>query len=509
MKNVLEYLETAADKFPDKIAVADKTSRLTYSELRSVSKNIGSYIAVLNKKNSPVCVYAEHNVNTLAYFFGVLYSGNYYVPVDPDMPAEKKQMIFDDCRPFAVCGNADDNVSMGECLLVNIQKDNLLSIGGGITPKKNSDTDELPSDKFEENESDKPIYMVYTSGSTGKPKGVLKSHNAVISFVEAYDEEFKFSQNEIIGNQTPFFFDASAKDIYLSLKLGATIEILASTLFAMPTELIEYMNERKVSFVSWVPTAISIVAQLNPFSYVKPDYLKKVFFVGEVMPMKHLNKWRKALPEIEYVNLYGSSEVAGVSCYYRVQRDFADDETLPMGKPLSHCKTYLKDGETVINEPGKTGELYICSPSAALCYFNDAEKTAKAFLTVDFGNGPELCFKTGDLAQFDTSGNLIFVSRCDFQIKHMGRRIELGEIESVAGALSGIQACCCLYNPEKKKIILFCQLEPDSILTDSQIKNILKEKLSSYMLPGKIIIIDRLPTNANGKIDRQKLKEML
>ena len=209
------------------------------------------------------------------------------------------------------------------------------------------------------------------------------------------------------------------------------------------------------------------------------------------------------------MNLYGSSEIAGICCYYEVQGEFQNDQTLPMGKALKNCKIYLLDKDGIVREPGRVGEMYLVSDALALEYYHDAEKTAASFQTRDFGEGEVRCFKTGDLAQYDEAGNLIFAARTDFQIKHMGHRIELGEIESVAGALPEIQRCCCLYNAPKRKITLFCQLTEGVELTGAQIRVILREKLSSYMVPGKVHILERLPINPNGKIDRQKLKAML
>jgi non-ribosomal peptide synthetase component F len=351
--------------------------------------------------------------------------------------------------------------------------------------------------------------MVYTSGSTGKPKGVLKSHKAVITYIESFCRTFDFSPNEVIGNQTPFFFDASAKDIYLMLKLGCRMEILPPQLFSLPPELIDYLNDKKVTFASWVPTVISLVAQLNPFSMVKPETLKKVFFVGEVMPMKHLNKWRKELPDIQYVNLYGSSEIAGICCYYEVKTQFEDSAVLPMGKPLDSCKIYLLDQVKVITEPNHIGELYLVSDALALEYYHDPEKTKQSFIYRDFGEGMVRCFKTGDLAQYDELGNLVFASRIDSQIKHMGHRIELGEIEAVANALPELNRCCCLYNAAKKKITLFCELASGVTMKGQEIRSILRNKLSDYMVPGKVVVMESLPLNQNGKIDRQKIKTLL
>ena len=498
MDNVLEYLEHAAQKYPDKISVAYGENKYTYQELYDLSKRIGCVIRKEGFSNCPVGVIANRGIETLAFFFGVLYSGNFYVPIDPELAPAKLESIIEDSKFPVILEHSSDNsvldkVSfLGKCL--------------NMSDFEGVDTREIQIPACGGNA---PVYMVYTSGSTGKPKGVLKSHGAVISYIEAYADTFDFSEDEVIGNQTPLFFDASAKDIYLMLKLGCTMELIPSTMFSLPPELIDYLNAKKISFISWVPTALSLVATLNPFSMVKPETLKKVFFVGEVMPMKHLNIWRKNLPDVQYVNLYGSSEIAGICCYYPVDKEFKNDEVLPMGKALKNCRVYLLDKDEIVKESGHVGELYLVSDALAIEYFNDPEKTEKSFLYKNFGEGPVRCFRTGDLAQYDTDGNLVFAARTDFQIKHMGHRIELGEIEAVAGALPEINRCCCLYNAPKRKIVLFCELAENIEMTGQQIRSILRDRLSSYMLPGKVNIMEHLPINKNGKIDRLTLKAMV
>ncbi len=495
MRNILELLQRAVETHPQKIAIVDRERKVTFAELCIQAKKIGAVIKQHGLMNSPIGVIAERNADTLIFFFAVLFSGNFYIPIDPDMPPEKKRHIFEDADLKIILGTPG-------------MHDMLSSVAfSGTYITQNDISDDLVS--IPNVGGDDPAYMVYTSGSTGIPKGVLKSHKALLSFVQAYNETFDFSPDEIIGNQTPFYFDASAKDIYMMVQLGCTLDILPSTLFTLPPDLIDYLNEHQVSFASWVPTVLSLVSQLNPFSYVKPTTLKKIFFVGEVMPMKHLNKWRAALPDIQYVNLYGQSELAGVCCYYEVTGPFLDTDTLPMGKPLCNCSIYLLNGDHIVTQPNEIGELYICSDAIALEYFHDPEKTKNCFVYRDFGSGPVRCFKTGDLAQYDEQGNLIFASRTDLQIKHMGHRIELGEIETIAGALEEVHRCCCVYDSDKRKIVLFCQLAQDAQLNGIDIRRLLREKLSDYMLPAKVIVMEQLPLNANGKIDRQKLKNAI
>lgn len=491
MKNVLTYLEETAARYPDKKAVALEDHSFTFSEIRDLASRLGQKMMESGFTDGPVGVLAERDADTIVYFIAVLYSGCFYVPIDPDLPQEKMRSEIEDSGMKLVLGKPE-------------LKDRLDHAGfeGRYFSLKDAADHPAP---FPDRGGEDPVYMVYTSGSTGKPKGVLKSHKSMISFLDTYCERFRFTADEVIGNQTPFFFDASAKDIYLMLGTGATLEIIPTMRFALPTELMIFMNEKKVTFASWVPTAISLVAQLSPFSMIKPEYLKRLFFVGEVMPMKHLNKWRAALPDLLCVNLYGSSETAGIICCYEVTGEFADTDVLPIGKPLPNTRIYLMDGDKLVTEPGEIGEIYAVSDALALEYWGDSEKTAASFMVKDFGEGPERCFKTGDLASYDADGNLLFASRNDFQIKHMGHRIELGEIEAVALSLPEIMRSCCVYDAKKKKIILYCELAEDCELTGQEIKSRLRSMLTSYMLPGKVVV-GAIPLNANGKINRQALQ---
>ena len=473
--NILEKYKLIVDTFPDKVAVADKNHSYTFKELYNVAKRI-SYQIHKYAVNEPILVIANHESETILMMLGVLLSGNYYIPIDIEMPKEKINTIVKDSMAKVVIGNNYDE-SLFEGL-------HLLSMN------------DLEENSFEIDSinEDNRLYVVYTSGSTGKPKGVVKSFKAMRLFIDCYSKTFGLTNEEIIGNQSPFYFDASAKDIYLMLWTGATIQILGKELFVLPISLINYMNENKVNFISWVPSALSIVVQLNTFSEIKPKYLKNVFFVGEVMPVKHLNKWISALPNARYVNLYGQSEIAGICCYYEISNIF-EKSSLPIGKPLQNC-------EIVLNED----EICIISDSLAEGYYNDQEKTNNAFKYEIINNKKCRVFHTGDLATYDEEGNLVFIGRKDYQIKHMGHRIELGEIESISNSLGFVEKSCCLYNDTKKRIVLFCELK-DKERTVADIRMELRNKLSEYMMPRTIIIKDRLPINKNGKIDRQLLKE--
>lgn len=508
MKRVTEYLIEAAKKNPEKIALADGQRAISWARFAQDAARIGAYLKGQGICGEAVGVLAVRTANTPVLFLGCAWGGNFYVPLDPALPQEKLEKIVHNSgmRMVLMEDKAIRDMSAFEEEGIRcVELAEMLAEGQSGDAAEMTAADVRPED-------DAPLYMVYTSGSTGMPKGVLKTHGAVIDFAESYAETFGFDENEIIGNQTPFFFDASAKDLYLLLKTGATMEVIPTEMFSFPVKLIEYMNEKKVTFISWVPSALAIVTQLNTFKDILPATLKKVFFVGEVFPMKQFNKWRAALPDLQYVNLYGSSEIAGICCYYDVPKEavFEETQALPIGRALKNCEVLLIDGDRIVTEENVPGEIYIRSKALAKEYFGDAEKTAASFLMKDFdGAGEKRYFKTGDMAHRDRNGNLVFETRRDFQIKHMGHRIELGEIEAMALTLDEIARCGCVYDEKKRRIVLFCELRAGEMLTGRDIQNRLRGKLSDYMLPNRVQILEKMPLNANGKIDRPKCKEML
>lgn len=480
---IIRKIEQNAEEFPKKICLSLGDSEYTFESLLAKIKDLSSAIdsSYLEK---PIIVFANRDINTILYFLAVIFSGNFYVSIDPDMPIEKLAAIFEETGAKYCFGNITN-----KHILSILEKNDVVFFDINSSGNNNH---YLPIT------NDFPLYMVYTSGSTGKPKGVLKTHGAMASFMETFHSTFEIGNDEIIGNQTPFFFDASAKDIYMMIETGARMEIIPSELFVIPTRLINYLNEKSITYISWVPSALSLIAQMKAFSYVKPQKLRRVFFVGEVMPVKSLNYWIKNLPNVTFVNLYGQSEIAGVACYYVIHSTYDESKTLPIGKPLQNCQIIiLADGKEASS--GECGEILISSNALAECYYHDQERTKNSFI---YNNGVRF-FKTGDYAYLGDDNNIIFASRRDSQIKHMGRRIELGEIETAAYSLDGVEKCCCLYDQESKRIVLFCQvIEGISI---SAIHSHLRIHLSPYMMPSKIVL-GAIPLNANGKIDRQVLK---
>ena len=205
----MKYFEQSCERFPHRIAVSDRHTALTFSELRKKAQAIAALLRT-TQYNQPVGVFANRTVQPIIRYLAVLYSGNFYVPLDPELPAEKLQSILQDTGFPYILGDASDADRLAEVAYSGVYID---TENASLTAEEKT---VLPTVG-----DDDPVYMVYTSGSTGKPKGVLKSHASVCSYIEAFCDTFSFDEEEVIGNQTPFFFDASAKDFFLMLKTGA------------------------------------------------------------------------------------------------------------------------------------------------------------------------------------------------------------------------------------------------------------------------------------------------
>lgn len=300
-----------------------------------------------------------------------------------------------------------------------------------------------------------PIYIVFTSGSTGVPKGVIACHRSVIDYIETLSEVLEVSDETVFGNQTPLYVDACLKEVYTTMKFGATTYFIPKQLFMMPVKLVEYLNQYKINTVCWVVPALTIISGLGAFSKVVPQYLKVIAFGSEVFPVKQFNLWKQYVPNAKYINLYGPTEATGMSCYYIVNRDFADGEAIPIGRPFRNTQIMLIDNENkLITESGAEGEIYIRGTAVTLGYYNDFERTSTSFVQNPLNNKyPEIVYKTGDLAKYNEYHELIYISRKDHQIKHMGHRIELGEIEACVNQFDGVNAGCCVYDEEKRKFI--------------------------------------------------------
>ena len=469
---------------------------MTFKQVYDTSRSIGSFLANSGYYKEPVIIFMKKTPKAISTFFGTVYGGCSYVPIDEEMPQMRIDLILGSMKPrLIICEEQTKELAEkfnydGSIVLFEDIKDTA------------EDTDKLDLIREKQIDTD-PIYVVYTSGSTGVPKGIAACHRSVIDYIEHLSDVLGFDSSTRFGNQSPFYFDACLKELYPTIKFGAYTAIVPKQLFMFPLKLVEFLNEQKVNTVCWVVSALTMISALGALKKEVP-HLRLIAFGSEVFPIKQFNRWKTALPEARFINLYGPTEATGMSCYYEVNRGFEEGDAIPIGRPFDNTEILLLDENRLVDK-GEVGEICIRGTALTLGYYNDPVRTAEVFVQNPLNTHyPELIYRTGDLAKYNEYGELVFVSRKDYQIKHMGHRIELGEIEANVNKVDGIVLSCAVYNKQKDRIVLYYTGD----IEEGALKDTAEEMLPRYMLPSSIKKLTDMPLTPNGKIDRKKLLEM-
>lgn len=499
MRNsVIHYLEETARRFPEKIAYKDKDEEITFKSLVLLGKQIATKLAGIVEARKPVVVYMKKNIRNIECFFGTAYAGCFYIPIDDSMPVERVRLILNTVEPeIIVC----DQATLEKTETLGYKRISLTyeEVCSGETDER------LVLDRINSLKTTDLLYVLFTSGSTGVPKGVTISHAAVIDFMEWITEKYGMDERTSLCNQAPFYFDASVPDLFIPIACGATTYIPPKSYYTFSRKVVEYIIENEINTLIWVPSALCNVVDNKVFDSLNPESVKLVIFCGEVMPCKYLNRWIEAVPDAKYVNMYGPTEATYACMYYNIDRSYADDDALPIGKACENSSIILIEDDKEA-EIGEIGEICVLGQCLSNGYYKDKQRTEVVFRQNPTNRGwNEIMYCTGDLGIKDDEGVVRFVGRKDYQIKKNGFRIELGEIESAIRANQGIENACCLFNEEKNQIVAFYSGEVDEHCLDLT----LKTRLQKYMIPDKYIKLDCLPSNLNGKVDRVLLRQKI
>ena len=500
--SILDYLDNSATRWADKTAIADDKNSLTFAEWQIYAKRIGTAISEETGKalRKPVLVFVDRKIEGLVGFMGVVESGNFYVPIDCKMPDQRVKLIADVLNPVAaITVTAADQKTLD---LIDFK-----GVRFNYSEVINHEADDKLLSEIREQMIDMdPVYSIFTSGSTGVPKGVLISQRGMVDLAEWLVNTFNFTENDALGNQTPFYFDGSVKDICICLKSGATLNVIGKKFFTFPKLIIPFLNERKITAILWATSAIVLIGNSDILSVALPEHLRLVTFAGEAMPAKQLKVWMNKLPNCKFVNLYGPTEITVDCTYYEVDREFGDDEFIPIGKDCKNKQILVFNDEDKLVEVGECGELCVRGTGVALGYYNNKAKTDEVFVQNPLHDlYADKIYRTGDIVKYNDRGEIEFVSRKDFQIKHKGNRIEMGEIEVAVNSLPTITNAACVFDQPNDKIVLYYTTS-DGVELD--IINLVKDKIPTYMFPEVIIPLKNMPYNMNGKIDRIELKKM-
>ncbi len=524
--NILEWLEQRCRQTPDKIAFGDRQDSLSYAQTAAASKTLACGLKNALEQNraaagpenayphtdpdsgpgnaggniGSVAIYMDKTVHTLCGMFGVVYAGGYYSNIDTQFPSERVTEILKSLKPAAILTDASHYAE--------------------ASSRFSEYAPVLSYDLLQESSIDKPwlahvrsmhcdtnpLYCNFTSGSTGTPKGVLVSHRSVIDFISIFVEEFGIGEQDILANQAPLDFDVSVKDIYSGMAAGARVQLIPREYFSTPVDLMDYLDDTEATILIWAVSAMCFVSTMRGFQYKVPHRLRQVMFSGEVMPIKQLQIWKKYLPDAVYVNLYGPTEITCNCTYYRLKEEDFQRDSIPIGKPFKNEKVFLLDEEQrLVADAGQTGEICVSGSCVAVGYLNrlDSKEFTQHPCNTSYY---ERIYRTGDLGYWRKDGNLMYVGRKDFQIKHLGHRIELSEIERCCEAMpeDGVARSCCIYYKQKQRLLLFYE----GTAQEEDVHRLLADRLPHFMLPNNIVRISRMPMNKNGKIDRDRLLQI-
>lgn len=494
---ITDYFEKVVEKYPDNIAFVDKKREISFKQLKIEALKVAGAIIAGNYFKMPVMIYMPKSTECVAAFLGTAYSGNFYSPIDTTMPISRIRKIVDTFRPVVVITQEKQKEQVEKfapkALILTYER---------IIEQKLPDENKIRSITNCVVDTD-ILYTLFTSGSTGIPKGVLINQRNVIDYVSWLKSTYDTDKDIVIANEAPFYFDLSVQDIYLPIISGCKTFFIEQRMLASPVRVWKSMLIQGVNTLFWIPSMLSVYANMDILSHVDKLELKNVLFCGEVMPVKQLNYWRKYYPDTRFVNLYGPTECTVACTYFDVNRDFADDDILPIGKPCKNVDAMVisENGE-LITEPGIEGELCIRGTTVGAGYFRNPEKTAQAFVqNPAHSDYPEIVYRTGDLVTYNEYHELMYVGRMDFQIKRHGYRIELGEIEAAASSIPEIEYNCCIFDQKTQDLIFIYMgnITPDSV------QEVLTSKLQSYMVPTVYYQRESMLFNLNGKIDRKAL----
>lgn len=499
--NLIEYFVETVARFPQRTAIIDGERQVSFSDLDVLARRTAGVLTKdIQTKNRPVAVFMPKCVEALQSDLAITYSGNAYMNLDVKNPAERLGNIFFLIKPAAVLTNrrfkgiiepiaaSNDTVVINvdeitEDAIVPSQEDLMNGLSGLI------DTD--------------PYCIINTSGSTGTPKGVVLNQKSFIDFMSQTFEEYKFTENDVIGSLSPVVFDIWSYEMCLLMGKGACIVVIPDTYSAFPVKILQLMQKHSVSYIFWVPTIMVNIANMGLLQQVTLPTLRLCWFAGEVFPTKQFNIWRHSLPQTLFANFYGPIEITLDCVYFNVEREIADDEPIPIGKPFRNTDILILDeNNQKVTEANKEGELCIRGTSLAMGYYNNPEKTAAAFVQNPLNHSyPEIIYRTGDLVFINERGEIVFKGRKDSLIKHMGYRIELGEIEHVIiNTLKLVKNGCVVYNHQRKEITLYYEAENE--LSPAEFRKAIGNTLPKYMIPVVYHHLTELKRNTNGKIDR-------
>jgi amino acid adenylation domain-containing protein len=512
-----------AERRPEAVALVCQNQKVTYGELEQRSNQLARLLRAAGcRRGDRVLLMLPKSPPAIIGMLGILKADAIYVPLDTTSPPVRAARILEQCEPRLLLAGgpgADllEKLRAAGCVPPSVRT-GWMEPGHPLPLDATAfvwgDLEAFSSESLEGvNQSSDPAHILFTSGSTGVPKGVVITHSSVLHFVDWALGHFRPRPEDRISGHPPLHFDLSTFDIYGTFAAGAQLHLVPPEMSLLPHKLAEFMRASRLTQWFSVPSILNHMAKFDVLRQGDFPELQRLLWCGETFPTPALIYWMKRLPHVRFTNLYGPTEATIASSFYDVPSCPKDEQTpIPIGAPCAGEDLLVLDDELRPAAPGEIGNLFIRGVGLSPGYWRDPEKTKSVFLPNPHSSRPQdRIYRTGDLARIGEDGLLYLVGRADSQIKSRGYRIELGEIEAALHAIAGLQeaAVVAIESPGFQGLSIACAYSPaaGADLPPRVVRKRLAELVPHYMIPAQWLVLDRLPLNGSGKIDRRKLQE--
>jgi amino acid adenylation domain-containing protein len=500
--SIHELFEAQVERTPERIAVVYGQERLSYRELNARANQLAHYLRRQGVgPDTLVGLWLERSVNLMVGLWAILKAGGAYVPLNPDTPKLRlKQQL------------AGARVLLTEHKLTAAVPE----FGGSVLCLDRDQqqwAQESQANALSVTAPDHLVYIIYTSGSTGVPKGVAVTHRNLVnysSFIVRRLELDKYADGLQFAVVSTIAADLGNTCIYPPLIWGGTVHLIPYDVSTDALQMAQYCTRNGIDVLKIVPSHLSALITSSEAAHVLPN--KYLILGGEALPVKLVERIRQLNPGCEILNHYGPTETTVGSLTLWLGREWEDDgrsAMVPIGRPIANTNVYILDPYQQPVPIGVVGELYIGGAGVARGYLNQPELTTERFVGDPFHTAvTERIYRTGDLARYRHDGTIEFLGRGDDQVKLRGFRIELGEIESILHEHPGVRQAAVLARQEEnghKRLVAYLVARRDQLPSESTLREYLKERLPEYMMPAAFVMLDKMPLNANGKIERQSL----
>jgi D-alanine--poly(phosphoribitol) ligase subunit 1 len=478
----------SAEKYPDHTAIIINGSSFSYKWL--LNKAIGIAKALNEKKSGHelIGLYTDNNENTYAAVIGILLSGKGFVPLNHKFPDERLKKIVADAGIGTIVHCQSSSVRVKE-----------LGSGSSLI------VDGLFSDVLQHQytpEAEQVVYILFTSGSTGTPKGIPITNKNFESLIKALDKRYSLNENDKVLQAFELSFDVSLACTFIAWEYASTL-VVPEMEGIVAVNSFKAIYEHHATFVTIPPSAIFYLKKLKMLGSIKIPSVHTTLFTGEALPYKLVTEWKRSAENTIVENAYGPTETTVWSLFYKLD-DTTEEQTInglcPIGEGLDGVNCRIVDEQYNDVADGERGELIVEGDQIFKGYWNDPDKTAKAFYTDE---DQKHWYKTGDIVVKNSSGNVVYINRKDNQVQVNGFRVELGEVEHAVKKASSLDSIVVLAKITDDYTDLYAFIEGK--FDQSELMEKLKLTLPFYMVPRHFVAVNPLPVNTNGKIDKQLL----